>query len=331
MTELELAGAAAAGVMSDDLARDEIVEPLAEPERAGVATDEGLHTLDGEHLAEDARRAEHALHVVAERVEAALHDPEDGVGQRVGLASGDRTDQLLEEERVAARALDDALDVLVGGLAPEHLADEVAARLPRERVESELDEAARCEQLRERRLHLGPREREHEERRPGESLEGRVDELHADEIAPVQVLEHEEDGVQRGLGAEPVHPRGRHRRVHEEGIAPRRRELGDVGLDEARPDHLAEERGDAEGLRPRRHGARDSRMELGASRIEAVGVGDLGGAAHERRRHHEGRARAEGVRWAEEHLDVSGLLADDRARELASQPALSHPSVTEDE
>ena len=62
-----------------------------------------------------------------------------------------------------------------------------------EAAEAKLGEAALGPEVREQPCDLGPREREHHERAVGEVARGGVDELDAREIAPVEILEDEQD------------------------------------------------------------------------------------------------------------------------------------------
>ena len=64
-----------------------------------------------EDLAEHARRAQHAPRLGSSALEARLHHRQHRLGQLGALALGGRADQLLEVERVAGGALDDARDL----------------------------------------------------------------------------------------------------------------------------------------------------------------------------------------------------------------------------
>src|SRR5690348_7774024 len=113
-------------------------------------------------MAEHTRGAEHAARVDLEALEAALDDGEHGLGDRLalGLALGDRADELLEIERVAAGLLDYACDEHVVGAIAEDLADELLAAAPRELVEAQLLEAALGPQAREQLVDLWACERD---------------------------------------------------------------------------------------------------------------------------------------------------------------------------
>ena len=73
--------------------------------------------------------------------------------------------------------------------------------LARELAEADLLDAALGPELREELVHLGAREREHHAAADREVAQRRVDELHRGQVAPVQVLEHEQHGLRRALGA----------------------------------------------------------------------------------------------------------------------------------
>ena len=73
-----------------------------------------------------------------------------------------------------------------------------------ERAEADRVEALIAEQLREDLADVGARRGDHEDR-PIDELEGALDELQAREIAPVEVLEHD-DERQGGAGGTPPRP-----------------------------------------------------------------------------------------------------------------------------
>ena len=76
----------------------------------GLAAEQRRHARRARSARRTRRRAQHALGLAPLGVEARLHHPEHGVGQRRrARPAGGRADQLLEVERVAVGALDDRL------------------------------------------------------------------------------------------------------------------------------------------------------------------------------------------------------------------------------
>src|SRR5260370_1401931 len=65
-----------------------------------------------------------------------------------------------------------------------------------------------------------------------------VDAPHGAEVAPVQILEHQQDGMRTGLGLQEVEPRLAHLLAHELGVLTRGLELGSclVAVGERRAD-----------------------------------------------------------------------------------------------
>jgi hypothetical protein len=72
-----------------------------------------------------------------------------------------RAQELLEHERVAARALDERVDDVARQLAPERRSHELLARVRVQRAEHERPGCTIAEQLGKARLDLGPSKREH--------------------------------------------------------------------------------------------------------------------------------------------------------------------------
>src|SRR5262249_22904822 len=135
----------------DELARDELVEPVRRcvtyargrhgwvagrhprgAERARAAAEKRSYPVDPERLAVDARRTQNAACLRLEGIEARLDHREDGVGQRVALSLRDGSDELLEIERVAVRALHDELECRPVHCLPERGMDDALACARRE-------------------------------------------------------------------------------------------------------------------------------------------------------------------------------------------------------
>jgi hypothetical protein len=86
----------------------------------------------GESGAEDAGGAEHAARLGALAADARLDDGEDALGELDAGAGGDGADDLLEAERVAGAARDDAGDAGFDGGVAERAADERLGGVARE-------------------------------------------------------------------------------------------------------------------------------------------------------------------------------------------------------
>jgi hypothetical protein len=148
-----------------------------------------LHRTAPEHLAEDARRAQHLARLGLEAFDACLRHREHATGQAIAFAFGDRADQLFEIERIAGRAVDESPDRRVVQPRAERLANQLLARAPRQLAEMDPHDAAIGPQSRKLVVDFGPREREHHQRSIGQLAHDRIDEPHRRQIAPLQILE----------------------------------------------------------------------------------------------------------------------------------------------
>src|SRR5690348_4731933 len=88
-----------------------------------------------------------------------------------------------------------------------------------------------------------------------------VDELHARNVAPMEVFEHEQDWPDARLGIEPVFPCAPHLIAHQLGIVSRRLELHARPFEDGGSDDLCEKLGHARNLL-RSDDASDARAEL---------------------------------------------------------------------
>jgi hypothetical protein len=175
--ELDLAREARRGALEDHLALDEIAERVADEGELRAPEQRG-HAPAPERPPEDAGRAEHALGVGAERVEARLDHPEHGLGQPVLLAAcGHCADQLLQVECVALAPVREQLDYLRLGVRPERGADQLGGGARRDRAESERPDRALRPEVWELVVHFRPRHRQHQEGLIAEVPERRVHEL----------------------------------------------------------------------------------------------------------------------------------------------------------
>jgi len=159
----------------------------------------------------------------------------------VALALRGGADQLLEIERVALGQPHEPLDERRLRAIAEHVAHEPLAGLLAELLERELLERPLRPDPGEQLVHLGARQREDEEGAVAQIAQRGVEELHGGEIAPVQILEHEQHGAGGGLGAEQLDERLAHPRAEELRVLARRAERQAVLVRKRRPDELAEE------------------------------------------------------------------------------------------
>ncbi len=129
-----------------------------------------------------------------------------------------------------------------------------------------------------------------------------VDHRDRGQVAPVQVLEHEQHRLRRALGAQEVLPGEAQLIAHEHRVAPRRPELHVVLVRERRADELAEERRDPRGVE--RRVPLDPRPHLAPPPSTGSAPVDAPIALPERvREQAEGRAGAHRIPLAEPHLD----------------------------
>ena len=115
---------------------------------------------------------------------------------------GQEGDELLEEERVAAAAVEQ----LLGQPGAEVGAGQLARAAPRptsggERVEGEHDEVVAAVRRVPALLHRLAGGGQHHEPPAGQPVEQRVDELEHEVVGPVQVGQHDDD---RPVGREPL-------------------------------------------------------------------------------------------------------------------------------
>ena len=145
------------------------------------------------------------------------------------------------------------------------------------------------------------------------------------EIAPVQVLEHDQDRPHGGLGLEEVHPRPAHLLAHELGILARGLERGaaHLAVGERRADELAEELHHAP-LPGGGHVLRHPRADPVPALLERLGAGHPERAAQRLGEQVQRRAGAQRVAAADPDRHRLGALLD-AAHELGGEPGLAHP------
>ena len=290
--DLPLTGEAALEALLEDLRRDQDGEPRA-PRRGGErpatpgslgalrqrrrrCPEEGLDPAHPRGLAEHARGAQRPARRRIQAPDARLQDRQHRLRDLAPAPLRLRADQLLQEERVARALLGDPHHRLLRRAGAEHLVAEPLARLPAQRAqEQRLREAGprRREQLR----HLRPREREHHQRALPQLAQRDLAELHRERVAPVQILQDEEQGVRRGLRAEEVDDGEGDLIAHHQRILARRAELDLVLLGERDLAELPHERDHAPAIRGGEvlgHAAR----EPGSTDGEILAVEDPGEA-----------------------------------------------------
>ena len=216
----------------------------------------------------------------------------------------------------------------VVGLA-EDLPHELLARLLRELLEPELLDAALGEDVGEEVLHLGPREREDHERLVVDGAQRGVDELHAREIAPVQVLEDEHDRLPAALGEEPVLEGAAHLIAHQDRVVARGAELDVVLVGHRDAEDLAEELRDAQ-LIALRDVTRDARADLLALHARRLAVLRAGGGADDLREQAERRAGAHRIAARGPHL-VRVAAVMEHAKQLVAEARLADAGGRGDE
>jgi hypothetical protein len=191
------------GPLVHELASRERVERSRQL-RLGKRDDASQHRL-GELLPDHRRRLENPLFLLREPVDARGqhrlhgardHDRVDRPDQAVGaLRPGEvpgldqRLHRLLDEERVAARPLLDALrQARERRVGTEEIAQQLADRVRGERLEGDLPAVGSVQPV---GLVLGPVADEHERARAGDGVDELLAESLAPAVDPVQVLEQE--------------------------------------------------------------------------------------------------------------------------------------------
>ena len=174
---------------------------------------------------------------------------------------------------------------------------------------------------------LGPPEREDAERALGEVAEHGVEDLHAREVAPVEILQHEQERRRTRLGVEELLEREPHLVAHQGRVGARRGELDALGALEARARDLAEEPRHA--LRVAgRDVPRDAGAELVLLDLGTLAVADARLAADHLREHAERRPGAHRIALGGPHLEAPLRRA---AGDLLREPALADAGAADDD
>src|SRR5262249_28044729 len=140
---------------------------------------------------------------------------------------------------------DDPCHRVVAHARAEHLPHELLAPAPAKLAEADLLEASSGPELREEVVDVGAAEREDEERAIRQAAQGRVDELHRGDVAPVQILEEQDQGAVAALGDEKVLPGPEHLVAHQHRVVAGGPEFDALPILEAYARELAQELGDA--------------------------------------------------------------------------------------
>jgi hypothetical protein len=181
------------------------------------------------------------------------------------------------------------------------LLGQVLAGLARQRAQRDPLQIALAPQVGELLVDLGARERQHHQRLLAQRAQGGVDQLQARAIAPLDVLEHQQNRVVRALGGQPVDPGGTQAIAHQARIAARGVQRRARALVEGNADQLAQELPDR-GVRVRAQAAGHQRAHLLPPQLAAVGGGDACGRAQ--RRSEQAERRSDGDRVAPADQDL---------------------------
>ena len=138
-----------------------------------------------------------------------MHHAQHRVGQVAVVAHpapfGHQAKQFLKVEGIALRALHDPARARLGKLA-RNVLDHALAPARRERRQIDPLRVARLPNRREAPVDLGSRQGQDHQRLFGQHAQGRVHEVHAGRVAPVQVFQHQQHGMVVALGLQPFEP-----------------------------------------------------------------------------------------------------------------------------
>jgi hypothetical protein len=182
------------------------------------------------------------------------------------------------------------------------LAHQPLAGAPRDLAQPHLLQPALAPQRRKEVVQLGPPDGDHQEGPIGGDAQRAVDQLHRRQIAPLQIVEHDDQRLRRGLGEDEVLEGAPHVVAHQHRIAARRPQLhaGIAGGGDA--DHLAEELGHPLRLLGGQV-AGHPRAQLGGAHGGRLTVEQRGGLAQRGDDEAEGRTGAHRIAARHPHLD----------------------------
>ena len=217
-------------------------------ERRRVTADQRVNARERGLFTEDGRRPQDLPRLRIEIVETRFDHRDDGIGELCATLR-DRADELLEEERVALRALDDQLNLRGLAFGPRtRLTSSEAARRESSRRRNLLS-AAIDEEARIRLRDLGAREAEQEERGACRRAKRAVEETQARGVGPVTVLDYDDERPARALRAKELFEREPHADREVLRIEPCGPELDALAVGKRNMTDLAEELGRAVRMR----------------------------------------------------------------------------------
>ncbi len=310
-----------------ELVLGESPEDRARPARRARPTEQALDAGSPERPPEDARGAQDPPLLARQGLEAGLHH---GPGRARGagwLAARCRPDELLQKQRVALAARDDAADEIVRGLAPQHGAHEVLARALGQRTQ--VDRRGRRgapPQVGVALPQARTRQRQDEEGAVGEPSERVSHEAHARGVRPVQIVEHQNVRSGLALRAEPGLEGLLDASALQDGLGAGGLQVGASLVCEGDAGELTEPLGDTEGaIGGQRAG--DPRDDAIALRAGGIRGADPARAAHDGGHQAEGLLGAQRLRAAEKELRAR----QDAVDELPAQPRLAAPRGARDQ
>ncbi len=237
-------------------------------------------------------------------------------GRSIGFEHA--SDELLEVEGVAVGSLDDSSDDGVGHVGSERCAREPFGRAPRESPEPNLLEVRVAEKLGKEIVDFGAREGEHHEPALRERGERATDVGDAGRIAPMQILEDEQNHASLALRPEPALERPTEPVAHHARIEPRRsqflaRRAARRSVDEKRDEGARRiSFGDSE--------LHESRGEPGGARFLSIALANAERIAHELA--DEAERRAGRHRIASRRENARAFPRSNARRKLVTQTAL---------
>lgn len=196
-------------------------------------------------LPENARRPQDPPQLGFEAFKTHLNHGQHGFRQRFRATVGARAGQLFEEKGIARRMFDQTIDFAGGGRRTQPGLDQLGGRPSSERAQWHGGERAPGPQIGETFEGFRSPGGEHAEGLPAELVERGIEGLDARQIAPVEILEHQEKGLLARFGGEQVEPGAAQLIAHQLGIAAGGAQGGRFAVFVGGgPDQLAEEKCD---------------------------------------------------------------------------------------
>ena len=284
--------------------------------------------VDPAARAQHGRILEHVALGRRQPVEAGDDQAAEGVGQVGGPRSVQPRDQLLQEERVPARPVEQLVGhtVVQGGQAVTgETLEQLRRRLPPEGIEVDHDRVVASLGWRPALGQHRARGGEHGERQPGRRLEQPADDVEHRIVGPVEVGQHHDDRT----------PAGERRHERQEGAGHLLAGAGGVDApeDPLEPEEVEQALGDpvdravARGGAVQRLGHRGAHL-AGDDLLVVVGLDVAGGldGAGDRPPHVGLAVRDAAARQDDRAVTLPGLLGD-----VLGQARLAQPGVAEHE